>query len=99
MGDRPGNFAVQNSDLVVAIGTRISIRQVGYGYDTWAREAKVIMVDIDKSEMMKHTLHVDKAVWADAKDFLKKSMKLPKIKYLIIKNGLIFAKIGSINIL
>ncbi|EKC54052.1 thiamine pyrophosphate protein TPP binding domain protein, partial [human gut metagenome] len=46
MGDRPGNFAVQNSDLVVAIGTRISIRQVGYGYDTWAREAKVIMVDI-----------------------------------------------------
>lgn len=71
MGDRPGNFAVQNSDLVVAIGTRISIRQVGYGYDTWAREAKVIMVDIDKSEMMKHTLHVDKAVWADAKDFLK----------------------------
>ena len=72
MGDRAGNFAVQNSDLVVAIGTRISIRQVGYGFDTWAREAKVIMVDIDKSEMMKHTIHVDMPVWADAKDFLDK---------------------------
>lgn len=71
MGDRAGNFAVQNSDLVLAIGTRISIRQVGYGYETWAREAKVIMVDIDQSEMKKHTLHVDKAVWADAKDFLQ----------------------------
>lgn len=70
MGDRAGNFAVQNSDLVVAIGTRISIRQVGYGYETWAREAKVIMVDIDKSEMMKHTIHVDMPIWADAKDFL-----------------------------
>lgn len=80
MGDRPGNFAVQNSDLVVAIGTRISIRQVGYGYDTWAREAKVIMVDIDKSEMMKHTLHVDKAVWADAKDFLEKVNEIAEDK-------------------
>lgn len=70
MGDRAGNFAVQNADLVIAIGTRISIRQVGYGYDTWAREAKVIMVDIDKSEMMKHTIHVDMPIWADAKDFL-----------------------------
>ncbi|MGN1123865.1 MAG: thiamine pyrophosphate-binding protein [Eubacterium sp.] len=70
MGDRAGNFAVQNSDLVIAIGTRISIRQVGYGYETWAREAKVIMVDIDKSEMMKHTIHVDTPIWADAKDFL-----------------------------
>lgn len=70
MGDRAGNFAVQNSDLVIAIGTRISIRQVGYGYETWAREAKVIMVDIDKNEMMKHTIHVDTKIWADAKDFL-----------------------------
>ena len=80
MGDRPGNFAVQNSDLVIAIGTRISIRQVGYGYDTWARDAKVIMVDIDKSEMMKHTLHVDKAVWADAKDFLEKVNEIAEDK-------------------
>lgn len=70
MGDRPGNFAVQNSDLLLTIGTRISIRQVGYNWETWAREAKVIMVDIDQNEMKKHTLHVDKAVWADAKDFL-----------------------------
>lgn len=70
MGDRPGNFAVQNSDLVLAIGTRISIRQVGYDFATWAREAKLIMVDIDDNEMKKHTIKVDKAIWADAKDFL-----------------------------
>ena len=70
MGDRPGNFAVQNSDLLLAIGTRISIRQTGYSFDTWAREAEVIMVDIDRAEMKKHTIHVDMPVWADAKDFL-----------------------------
>lgn len=71
MGDRPGNFAVQNSDLLLAVGTRISIRQTGYSFDTWAREAKVIMVDIDRAEMKKHTIHVDMPVWADAKDFLE----------------------------
>lgn len=71
MGDRPGNFAVQNSDLVLAIGTRISIRQTGYSFDTWARAAKVIMVDIDRAEMKKHTIHVDVPVWADAKDFME----------------------------
>lgn len=72
MGDRPGNWAIQNADLVVAIGTRISIRQVGYNWKTWARAAKVIMVDVDEAEMKKHTLHVDMPVWADAKDFLER---------------------------
>ena len=72
MGDRPGNWAIQNADLILAIGTRISIRQVGYNYTTWARAAEVIMVDIDEGELKKHTLHVDMPVHADAKDFLEK---------------------------
>ena len=72
MGDRAGNFAVQNADLVLAVGTRISIRQVGYNWKTWAREAEVIMVDIDSGELKKPTLHVEMPVWADAKDFLTK---------------------------
>jgi acetolactate synthase-1/2/3 large subunit len=76
MGERAGNFAVQNADLVLAIGTRISIRQVGYNWKSWAREAKVIMVDIDKAEMYKPTVHVDMRIWADAKDFLLKIYEL-----------------------
>lgn len=72
MGDRAGNFAIQNADLILAIGTRISIRQVGYNWKTWAREAEVIMVDVDEAELKKPTLHVEVPVWADAKDFLQK---------------------------
>jgi len=72
MGDRPGNWAIQNADVILAIGTRISIRQVGYNWKTWAREAEVIMVDVDKAELKKPTLHVEMPVWADAKDFLTK---------------------------
>ncbi len=81
MGDRPGNWAIQNADLIVALGTRISIRQVGYNWKTWARSAEVIMVDIDAGEMKKHTLHVDMPIWADAKDFLEAmNAKLPEGK-------------------
>jgi len=72
MGDRPGNWAIQNADLILAVGTRISIRQVGYNWKTWARAAEVIMVDVDSNEMKKPTLHVEMPIWADAKDFLTK---------------------------
>lgn len=70
MGDRPGNFAVQNSDLVFSVGSRLSIRQVGYNYQTWAREAYVIYSDVDEEELKKPSVHADMRVHADAKDLL-----------------------------
>ena len=71
MGDRPGNFAVQNSDLVFSVGSRLSIRQVGYNYETWARAAYVIVNDVDAEELKKPSVHVDMPVHADAKDLLE----------------------------
>ncbi len=71
MGDRPGNFAVQNSDLLLSVGSRLSIRQVGYNYQTWARAAKKIVVDIDSEELKKPNVNADFPIWADAKDFLE----------------------------
>ncbi len=70
MGDRAGNFAVQNSDLLLSIGSRLSIRQVGYNYKSWARAAYTIVEDVDSEELKKPTLHVDMPIWADALDFL-----------------------------
>ncbi len=72
MGDRAGNFAVQNSDLILAIGNRLSVYQVGYNKNTWAREAYIIDVDIDPNELKKPTIRVDLPVCMDAKIFLKK---------------------------
>ena len=60
-GDRPGNFAVQNSDLVFSVGSRLSIRQVGYNYETWARAAYVIVNDIDPEELKKPSVHAGHA--------------------------------------
>lgn len=70
-GDRAGNFAVQNSDLILAIGNRLSVRQVGYNHDSWARDAFVISVDVDAQELKKPISHIDMGIWADAKDFLQ----------------------------
>lgn len=72
MGDRAGNFAVQNSDLLFSVGSRLSIRQVGYNFDSWAKHAFVIMNDVDCEELKKPSLHVEMPVWADAKDLLEK---------------------------
>lgn len=71
MGDRAGNFAIQNSDLVLSIGSRLSIRQVGYHFKTWAREAYVIVNDVDEEELKKPTLHVDLPICADAKELME----------------------------
>ena len=70
MGDRAGNFAVQSSDLILSLGCRLSIRQVGYNWETWAPEARVIIVDIDPAELKKPTLHVDVPVCADVRDVI-----------------------------
>lgn len=71
MGDRPGNWAVQNSDVLLSVGSRLSVRQVGYNYATWARMAYTIVEDIDREELKKPSIHVDMPVWADAGDLLE----------------------------
>lgn len=71
IGDRGGNFTVQNSDLVVVIGSRLNIRQVSYNWEYFARHAYKIQVDIDRAELEKPMVKIDLPVCADAKDFLE----------------------------
>ncbi len=70
MGERAGNFAVQNADLILVLGSRLSIPQVGYNYKLFAREAKKIMVDIDAAELEKPSLSLDLAIEAHLGDFM-----------------------------
>ena len=69
-GDRAGNFSVQNSDLVISLGSSLSISVTGFRYETFAREAKKFVVDIDINEHKKPTIKVDYVLQADVKDFL-----------------------------
>ena len=70
VGDRAGNFAVQNSDCVLVLGCRLNIRQISYNFASFARAAKKIMVDVDAAELAKPTLNIDMPVHADLKAFL-----------------------------
>lgn len=69
-GQRAANFVLQNADLVIAIGTRLAIPQVGYVLDEFARAAKLVVVDVDRDEVEKHGERVTVPVAADAADFM-----------------------------
>lgn len=74
-GQRPSNFTLQNSDVLLCIGTRLSIPQTGYNHKAFARSAKVIMVDVSPAELVKERLHVELPIESDAKLFLEEMNK------------------------
>jgi len=86
IGDRAGNFAVQNSDLLLVIGARLNIRQTGYANDQFAREAFKIMIDIDPVELKKRRIKPDLGIHADATDFINKMIEVMG-KYSFNKNA------------
>ncbi len=69
-GDRPANFAMQNSDLILAVGTSLHVSVIGYDYGQFARAAKKIVVDIDPTSHLKKTIKIDRLIHSDAKFFL-----------------------------
>lgn len=72
IGDRAGNFVVQNSDLLIVLGSRLQIRQISYNWENFAREAYKVHVDIDSAELNKPTLKNDLNINVDLKIFFKK---------------------------
>ena len=70
VGDRAGNFAVQNCDFLLVLGCRLNIRQISYNWDSFARAAYKVMVDIDQAELSKPTLSIDLPIQADLSAFL-----------------------------
>ncbi|WP_461453536.1 thiamine pyrophosphate-binding protein [Mucilaginibacter sp.] len=69
-GQRCANFVVQNCDLLVCIGTRMAISQIGYEINELARDAEIAVVDIDADELKKYAERYSYSIHADAKDFI-----------------------------
>lgn len=74
-GQRAANFVLQNADLVVAIGTRLAIPQVGYVLDEFARAARLVVVDVDEVEAGKLGDRVELSITADAGAFIAAILK------------------------
>ncbi len=72
VANRAGNFVLQNADLVITVGSRNNIRQVSYNWENFAKNAKLVGVDIDKPELDKKTINPVLKINADCKNFIKK---------------------------
>jgi len=75
-GQRSANFIIQNSDLLISIGARLSLSLTGRNYKSFARTAKKVVIDIDQEELNKKTIAVDLAINSDAKCFLNEFLNL-----------------------
>jgi acetolactate synthase-1/2/3 large subunit len=71
IGDRAGNFTVQNSDVLLVIGSRLNVRQVSYNWNYFARHAFKIQVDADPAELVKPLVTPDLPICCDARQFLE----------------------------
>lgn len=84
--DRCGNFAIQNSDLLLVLGCRLSQAIVGYNPKTFARESKIVYVDIDPNELMKQTAPYSLTILADLNTFFDSfSSELPSYSWWVEK--------------
>ena len=101
-GTETANYAVDNCDLLLVLGTRMQIRQTSFDYGNFVKGAKKIMVDIDEAELDKINFKPDIGVVADAKDFLEgimdKDIKLQKWEVKIKKRRSNETKKGYIDI-
>jgi acetolactate synthase-1/2/3 large subunit len=74
-GMRWSNIAIQSSDFVLALGTRLGIQQVGFAWDDFVPNGKIIQVDIDKEELNKGFPKIHKGIAGDAVTTLSSVLK------------------------
>lgn len=80
VGNIHANKIVQESDLIIAIGTRLYVRQIGYNLDSFGKNAKIIHVDIDQNELLKPTVKSDYKICMDARIFISLILKHYNLK-------------------
>ena len=75
VGQRRANFALQNSDLVISLGSSLSVAAIGFDTRGFAPHAKKIMVNIDANELHKPSFTPDLAVQTDVKWFIEEFLR------------------------
>ena len=75
-GERAANFAVQNCDLLIVLGSRLSIPNIGYNTELFSPKSIKFMVDIDSNELLKPSLKIDYPIHKDLNDFFNKIIPL-----------------------
>lgn len=71
VGPRTGNFILQNSDVILALGNSLGFRQTGFNLERFAPDADIIMVDADVAESKKPGLRISQFIHAELSDFMR----------------------------
>ena len=71
IGTRPGNMILQNSDLLIVLGSRLNIRQISYNFKNFAPKAFKVQVDVDGKEFEKPFPEIDLTIELDLRDFFE----------------------------
>jgi acetolactate synthase-1/2/3 large subunit len=74
-GQRSANLILQQSDLVIALGTRLGMQQTGFNWQSFVPKGRVIQVEIDKNELNKGHPRIDLALPYDVNDLLERLLK------------------------
>lgn len=69
------NKLLSECDFLLSIGSRLYVRQTGYNFKGFAKQAHRVYVDIDQNELNKPTLFPDHKIHSDAKDFINKLLQ------------------------
>lgn len=75
-GQRSANLVMQQSDLLIAIGTRLGMQQTGFNWQQFVPNGEVVQVEIDAAELNKGHPRVAMPLLADANDFLPRLLAL-----------------------
>ena len=65
IGDRHGNFSMQNCDLLISLGCRMAQGIIGYRSDWFARNAKIVYIDNDNNELEKQNISYELKINCD----------------------------------
>jgi len=81
-GQRSSNILLQQSDLLIAVGSRLGLQQTGFAWEEFAPLAKIYQIDIDQSELEKGHPKIEDGLQSDAGEFLKNLLgAISKKKY------------------
>ncbi len=70
------NKLINEADFIISVGSRLYVRQIGYNFDDFGKNAYKIAVDIDNNELNKPTLRLDEKICEDAKKFINNLNKM-----------------------
>ena len=76
-GNRIANMILRECDLIVTVGARLSLRQVGRYTANFAPQAHLVRADIDESELSRNIKVDEDKFHTDARDFMRKLLDEP----------------------